>query len=64
VAGLLGNGDAHRRSNGIHIAYEEFGDRRATPMLLIMGLGAQMIRWRRPATRTCRSRAPRRWRSC
>lgn len=32
-------------ANGIEIAYEEFGDRRATPMLLIMGLGAQMILW-------------------
>jgi pimeloyl-ACP methyl ester carboxylesterase len=33
-------------ANGLRIAYEEFGDRRATPMLLIMGLGAQMILWR------------------
>ena len=32
-------------SNGIRIAYDEFGDTRATPMLLIMGLGAQMILW-------------------
>ncbi len=32
-------------SNGIRIAYDEFGDARATPMLLIMGLGAQMILW-------------------
>jgi len=32
-------------SNGIRIAYDEFGDPRATPMLLIMGLGAQMILW-------------------
>jgi pimeloyl-ACP methyl ester carboxylesterase len=33
-------------SNGIRIAYEEFGDPGATPLLLIMGLGAQMILWR------------------
>ncbi|MBX3024384.1 alpha/beta hydrolase [bacterium] len=33
-------------SNGIRLAYQEFGDPRATPMLLIMGLGAQMILWR------------------
>lgn len=32
-------------TNGIEIAYEEFGDPRATPLLLIMGLGAQMILW-------------------
>jgi hypothetical protein len=43
---LLGSGDAERvTSNGIRIAYDEFGDPRATPMLLIMGLGAQMILW-------------------
>ena len=33
-------------SNGIRLAYDEFGDARATPMLLVMGLGAQMILWR------------------
>lgn len=33
-------------SNGIRLAYEEFGDRDATPLLLIMGLGAQMVLWR------------------
>jgi pimeloyl-ACP methyl ester carboxylesterase len=32
-------------ANGITIEYEEFGDRRARPLLLIMGLGAQMILW-------------------
>ena len=34
------------RANGIELCYEIFGDRR-TPsrMLLIMGLGAQMILW-------------------
>jgi pimeloyl-ACP methyl ester carboxylesterase len=31
--------------NGITIEYEEFGDRSGRPLLLIMGLGAQMILW-------------------
>jgi pimeloyl-ACP methyl ester carboxylesterase len=33
------------RANGIDICYEIFGDDNAEPMLLIMGLGAQMIHW-------------------
>ena len=33
------------RSNGIELCYEIFGDAEAEPMLLIMGLGAQMIQW-------------------
>jgi pimeloyl-ACP methyl ester carboxylesterase len=33
------------RANGINICYEIFGDPDAEPMLLIMGLGAQMIHW-------------------
>lgn len=32
-------------ANGIQIAYDCFGDRSADPVLLIMGLGAQMIFW-------------------
>jgi len=32
-------------ANGIDICYEIFGDANAEPMLLIMGLGAQMIHW-------------------
>ncbi len=32
-------------ANGIEICYEIFGDAGAEPMLLIMGLGAQMIQW-------------------
>jgi pimeloyl-ACP methyl ester carboxylesterase len=32
-------------ANGIDIEYEEFGDPKATPLLLVMGLGAQMISW-------------------
>jgi pimeloyl-ACP methyl ester carboxylesterase len=33
------------RANGIDICYEIFGDADAEPMLLIMGLGAQMVMW-------------------
>ena len=33
------------RANGIDICYETFGDVTAEPMLLIMGLGAQMVIW-------------------
>jgi pimeloyl-ACP methyl ester carboxylesterase len=33
------------RANGIDICYEIFGDTNAEPMLLIMGLGAQMVLW-------------------
>jgi pimeloyl-ACP methyl ester carboxylesterase len=33
------------RANGIELCYEIFGDADAEPMLLIMGLGAQMIHW-------------------
>ncbi len=33
------------KANGITIEYEEFGRPNARPMLLIMGLGAQMILW-------------------
>jgi pimeloyl-ACP methyl ester carboxylesterase len=32
-------------ANGIEICYEIFGDTDAEPMLLIMGLGAQMVLW-------------------
>jgi len=33
------------RANGIELCYEIFGDAEAEPMLLIMGLGAQMVMW-------------------
>src|SRR5258708_3818997 len=33
------------RANGIELCYEIFGDASAEPILLIMGLGAQMIHW-------------------
>ncbi len=33
------------RANGIDIEYETFGDPKAAPLLLVMGLGAQLIAW-------------------
>ena len=44
------NATAHQppriaRANGIELCYEIFGDADAEPMLLIMGLAAQMIHW-------------------
>jgi pimeloyl-ACP methyl ester carboxylesterase len=38
-------GPQFARANGIDICYEIFGEPGAEPMLLIMGLGAQMILW-------------------
>lgn len=35
-------------ANGIEIAYDEFGDAKAPTILLIMGLGTQMIAWPEP----------------
>ena len=32
-------------ANGIDICYEDFGDKAAPPMLLVMGLGAQLTLW-------------------
>jgi pimeloyl-ACP methyl ester carboxylesterase len=32
-------------ANGIEIAYETFGDRGAPPVVLVMGLGTQMLAW-------------------
>jgi pimeloyl-ACP methyl ester carboxylesterase len=32
-------------ANGIEIAYETFGDRQDTPVLLVMGLSTQMLAW-------------------
>ena len=31
--------------NGVSLCYDTFGDRKNTPIVLIMGLGAQMIAW-------------------
>ncbi|MCW9078372.1 MAG: alpha/beta hydrolase, partial [Gammaproteobacteria bacterium] len=33
------------RANGINIAYQTFGDKDASPLILIMGLGSQMVLW-------------------
>lgn len=33
------------QANGIQIAYDTFGDQGSPPLLLIMGLGGQMINW-------------------
>ena len=33
------------RANGINLEYETFGDRGAPPLVLIMGLGAQLVLW-------------------
>lgn len=35
-------------ANGIEIEYEDFGDKGAPTVLLIMGLGAQLVRWPMP----------------
>jgi pimeloyl-ACP methyl ester carboxylesterase len=32
-------------ANGLKIEYDTFGDERDEPLLLIMGIGAQMVRW-------------------
>ena len=36
---------ATAHSNGLELEYEDFGDPGAPPLLLIMGLGAQLIDW-------------------
>ena len=37
---------ANVQANGIQIEYDTFGKRSGRPLLLVMGLGAQMIHWR------------------
>ncbi len=32
-------------ANGIQLEYDEIGDKNAPPLLLVMGLGGQMVRW-------------------
>lgn len=39
---------ARATANGIEIEYESFGDRRAPAIMLVMGLGAQLVRWPMP----------------
>ena len=36
---------SHAAANGIELEYETFGDPEDPPLLLIMGLGAQMVSW-------------------
>jgi pimeloyl-ACP methyl ester carboxylesterase len=36
---------AYAKTNGIELCYDTFGDPRSPPLLLIMGLAAQMIAW-------------------
>jgi len=36
---------AQARANGINLEYETFGDKGAPPLVLIMGLGAQLVLW-------------------
>ncbi|MFN8644573.1 MAG: alpha/beta hydrolase [Candidatus Binatia bacterium] len=42
--------------NGLQLAYDELGDPGATPLLLVMGLGAQMILWREDFCQTLAAR--------
>lgn len=44
--------------SGIEIAYERFGDPGASPVLLIMGAGAQMINWPEEFCQTLVGRGP------
>lgn len=39
------------KARGLEFEYETFGDPAATPMLLVMGLGAQMLTWPEPFCR-------------
>jgi pimeloyl-ACP methyl ester carboxylesterase len=38
-------GPAFAKANGVELAWDSFGDPGATPLVLIMGLGASMIAW-------------------
>lgn len=44
------------QANGLSFEYDSFGDPSAPPLLLIMGLGAQMTRWSAPFCETLASR--------
>ena len=45
MSSVAHSGEQFVRANGIDICYEAFGAVDAEPMLLIMGLGAQMVLW-------------------
>jgi pimeloyl-ACP methyl ester carboxylesterase len=42
---VMGPTTGHARANGLDLCYESFGDPADPPMLLIMGLAAQMVVW-------------------
>jgi hypothetical protein len=42
---------AHLAANGMTLAHDSFGDETAETILLIAGLGTQMIRWTDPFCR-------------
>ena len=43
-------------AGGVTLAYEEFGERGAVPLLLVAGLGSQMIAWHDPLCESLASR--------
>ncbi len=45
AANILHGDSARVKANGIELVYDTFGDRSAPPLLLVHGLGAQMISW-------------------
>jgi pimeloyl-ACP methyl ester carboxylesterase len=45
MASELHTAAAYATSNGIELCYDTFGDPKAPPLVLIMGLAAQMIAW-------------------
>jgi pimeloyl-ACP methyl ester carboxylesterase len=45
MASELHTAAAYAKSNGIELCYDTFGDPKAPPLVLIMGLAAQMIAW-------------------
>lgn len=49
--GALHDGSSRASTNGIELVYQVFGTRAHPPLLLIMGLGAQMIGWDEPFCR-------------
>lgn len=52
----LHDGSFRTRANGIALVYQTFGQRAHPPLLLIMGLGAQMIGWDEPFCRALAAR--------
>lgn len=45
TANIARTGPAVVRANGIELTYDTFGDAKAPPMVLVMGLASQMIAW-------------------